>query len=517
MAAPRLPRRMPARLPFRTTVERFRAEHGRPVLDGLRAERQMVTMPAPTAPTKDRSTRVLVVVFTIVMGSFLPTTVAVQRASREVDTLSDRIVSSSGPSIERLAALRGSTLEVELALSRYVHPAPGRQPQAPPLDRALRRLNDEVHGYLALTDLPGEERHENAVQQAWARFDESVRRTRELVDGGDVAHATRRFAQVVDPAAGRLLDAAMQAIEFDAQYGRQLAARIKQIRHRTLWLANGLTAFCVALGVAGALFIERQARTRRSAALAYATFLEERADELEQFAGRVAHDIRNPLSSAKLGAELVAAGAPPERSQEYAQRVVRSLERAESITSALLEFARSGARPDPGARTDPREVLTDLESSLSQEAERARIALHIEPAPAVLVACSVGVYLSLLGNLVRNAVKHMGDTPTRTIDVRVLERAGIVRTEVTDSGPGIAKHELASLFRPYFRTTASRGRDGLGLATVKKLAEGHGGSAGVSSVVGKGSTFWFELPRAGAASEAPARSDAGGEALETQH
>ncbi len=479
----------------------------------------MLTMPAPTAPAKDASTRVLVIVFTIVMGSFLLTTVAVQRASSEVDTLSDRIVSSSAPSIERLAALRGSTLEVELALSRYVHPASGHGPPAPPLDRALRRLNDEVHGYLALTDLPGEELYENAVQQAWARFDESVRRTRELVDAGDVPQATRRFARVVEPAAGRLLDAAVRAIEFDAQYGRQLAARIKEIRHRTLWLANGLTAFCVALGVAGALFIERQARSRRAAALAYAKFLEERADELEQFAGRVAHDIRNPLSSAKMGAELVVAGAPPERSQEYAQRIVRSLERAESITSALLDFARSGARPDPGARTDPREVLADLESSLTQDAERARIALYIEPAPAVLVACSVGVYLSLVGNLVRNAVKHMGDSDPRRIDVRVLEHAGVVRTEVSDTGPGIAKHEVASLFRPYFRATGSGGRDGLGLglATVKKLAEGHGGSVGVSSVVGKGSTFWFELPRAGAASEAPGSRDAVGRALETQH
>ncbi|HMJ10839.1 MAG TPA: hypothetical protein VK524_05500 [Polyangiaceae bacterium] len=49
-------------------------------------------MPAPSAPTKDASPRILVVVFTVVMGSFVLTTLAVQRASSEVDTLSDRIV-----------------------------------------------------------------------------------------------------------------------------------------------------------------------------------------------------------------------------------------------------------------------------------------------------------------------------------------------------------------------------------------------------------------------------------------
>jgi signal transduction histidine kinase len=476
-------------------------------------------MTAPAAPAKDASSRILVVVFTVVMGSFLLTTLAVQRASSEVDTLSDRIVSSAGPSIERLAALRGSTLQVELALSHYLHDTPRRAAHAEPLDHALGRLNDDVHAYLALTDLPGEEHHENMVQQAWARFDESVRRTRELVDTGYLPDAVQRFARVVEPSAGKLLDASVRAIEFDAQHGRQLASRIKQIRHRTLWLANGLTAFCVALGVAGALFIDRQARNRRAVALSYSKFLEERAAELEQFAGRVAHDIRGPLSAAKMGAELIAGGVSTERSQEYAERVVRSLARAESITSALLEFARSGARPDPGARTDPREVLADTEATLIQEAERAGISIHIEPAPAVFVPCSVGVYLSLLGNLTRNAIKHMGDAPTREITVRVLDSGAVVRTEVSDTGPGIAKSELPSLFQPYVRPAVSRGRDGLGLglATVKKLAEGHGGQVGVSTNVGKGSTFWFELPRAGSAWEAPSSRQTPMREIETQH
>jgi signal transduction histidine kinase len=477
-----------------------------------------VAMPEPAAPPKDASTRRLVVVFTIVMGSFLLTTLAVQRASREVDTLSDRIVSSSAPSIERLAALRGSTLEVELALSHYIHRSADRPNLGASLDRALGRLNDDVHSYLALTDLPGEERYENAVQQTFARFDEAVRRARELADAGQTSEASQRFSRTVEPAAGRLLDAAMRGIEFDAQYGRQQASRIKQIRHRTLWLANGLSAFCVMLGVAGALFIERQARNRRAQAFAYSQFLEERAAELEQFAGRVAHDIRNPLSSAKLGAELIEAGATPERAREHAQRVVRSLARAESITSALLDFARSGARPDPGARTDPREVLADLEPPVLQEAEHARIHVRFEPAPPDLVACSVGVYLSLLGNLVRNAIKHMADAPNRNITVRLTVRGAALRTEVIDTGPGISNADLSSLFQPYFRAAGSGGREGLGLglATVKRLAEAHGGQVGVSSAVGKGSTFWFELPRAGSAWEAPDR-DVAELAVEVQH
>jgi len=106
---------------------------------------------------------------------------------------------------------------------------------------------------------------------------------------------------------------------------------------------------------------------------------------------------------------------------------------------------------------------------------------------------------------VRNAIKYMGSRTQREIQVRVLERNEFVRTEVDDTGPGIPADKLASLFQPYFRANRSGVEGlGLGLATVKKLAENHGGRAGVVSVVGKGSTFWFELPRAGT----PADSEA---------
>jgi signal transduction histidine kinase len=182
-------------------------------------------------------------------------------------------------------------------------------------------------------------------------------------------------------------------------------------------------------------------------------------------------------------------------------RILRSLSRAEAITMALLDFARSGARPDPGARTDVGEVLRDLLGSITEEAEKLGIDLQLMPVPQVLVACAPGVYLSLVGNLVRNAIKYMGDVSTRKIIVRVTAEDSMVRTEVADTGPGIAPEYLPSLFEPYFRVGYERATEGLGLglATVKKLAEGHHGSAGVTSTRGIGSTFWFLLPRAGTA------------------
>jgi signal transduction histidine kinase len=237
----------------------------------------------------------------------------------------------------------------------------------------------------------------------------------------------------------------------------------------------------------------------------YAEFHRARADELELFAGRVAHDIRNPLSAARMATELSLRRGKEGDLSELMARIRRGLSRADAITRGLLEFARSGARPDPGARTDPDEILRDLIRGQTPEAEQLRIDLRLEAVPRVLVPCAPGVYLSLVGNLLRNAIKYMGDVQIRQIVVRVSLEGSMVRTEVADTGPGIAADCISSLFEPYFRASLEQHKEGLGLglATVKKLAEGHQGSAGVISEQGKGSTFWFLLPRAGTPLPAP--------------
>lgn len=286
-------------------------------------------------------------------------------------------------------------------------------------------------------------------------------------------------------------------------------AKIRDTRHNIVVLAAVLTPLGLGLGAVGGFLVLRRSRRHRASADAYTQFQEARANELEQFAGRVAHDIRNPLAAAQMTAELALMNTTDSALQGSLARILRSVSRANAITSALLEFARSGAQPDPGARTDPAEVLRDISGVIAAEAEQLHIEFRVEAVPPVLVACSTGVYLSLVGNLLRNAMKYMGDSSTRRIVVRVRDEGTRVRTEIADTGPGIATGSLPSLFDPYFRGAHDRGKDGLGLglATVKKLVEGHHGRVGVTSEPGAGSTFWFLLPRAGAPSAARDISD----------
>jgi signal transduction histidine kinase len=459
-----------------------------------------------SVPRTSGSERMLFSVFAAVICSFLVATIVSERTSSEVESLSESIVSDSTPSIERLAAVRGATLEVELALAAYLD-APEAEPAATEVDTSLRRLKDDIQGYLALPMFHAEKAYWTALDQTWVAFDQAARRTKELIAHGALPAAGELVSHEVTPMALRLIDASVRAIEFNAQNGRSLAERIKEARRRSVRLASILDAVCVLLGAAGAVLMWQQSRSRRSLVDANARSLEARALELEQFAGRVAHDIRNPLAAATMAAQLIGRRSDDEDVAELARRITRSLSRADTITTGLLEFARAGARPDPGARTSIVEVFSDLAGPLAREAESAAIELSFDPAPPLQVACNTGVYLSLLTNLGRNAIKYMGESPVRRIKVRAFEHQGAVRTEVVDTGPGVASEMLPFLFEPYFRVSAA-GPDGLGLglATVKKLAEGHNGCAGASSTPGKGSTFWFTLPLAGRVTDAgPAR------------
>ena len=118
--------------------------------------------------------------------------------------------------------------------------------------------------------------------------------------------------------------------------------------------------------------------------------------------------------------------------------------------------------------------------------------------------------MSVFGNVLGNAVKYIGAAPAgaRHVHVRVIEENGQVRVEVEDTGPGIAPDAQDAIFEPYVRgpNTTQPGL-GLGLATVKRIVEAHGGAVGVRSIVGKGSCFWFELPRAAAFPESDARPE----------
>jgi signal transduction histidine kinase len=471
-------------------------------------------MKGPASPEKDRAERVAVIVLAMVIVGFVIAAVLEQQATARIERLAGDVVDISAPSIERLTAIRSGAVDAQLALTEYLgQGAAGGGAARSTVETALVTLDEHVRRYLSLPLLEGEQPYWRDIQSALVRFEDAVRRTQASADDGERADAQEELLEHVEPARQELIGAAMKSIDFHAQKSLSIAAEVRQVRRRAVLLSTVLSAACVALGIAGLFVILLRMRRHRQLVRAYSDFHKARADELEWFAGRVAHDIRGPLSGAVLAAQLTDRRTGDSEVKKLTATTLRSLARADAITTALLDFARSGAQPDPGARTTPSEVLDDLLVGMTDEARQARVELKLEPVPAVRIACAPGVYLSLVGNLVRNALKYMADATTRRVVISVSTEGSMVRTEVADTGPGIDAQHLGSLFEPYFRVdrsgAANKAGLGLGLATVKRLAEGHLGDAGVRSQPGQGSTFWFRLPVAGVVSDALEQGDAG--------
>jgi signal transduction histidine kinase len=225
--------------------------------------------------------------------------------------------------------------------------------------------------------------------------------------------------------------------------------------------------------------------------------MEERIDELEVFASRVAHDIRSPLTSAVLALQRVGARLPQGDSLSgLVDRGSRSLQSIERIVEALLAFATAGAAPTPGATAPLGDTIEAVVAEHADAAAAAGVELTVECAEAIDVACAPGLLSSVAGNLVANAVKYMGDTGERRILVRGTRRGRRALLEVIDTGPGLPPGAERLVFEPYVRLSDGGGGIGLGLATVKRIVVAHGGTCGVRPAPGHGCVFWAELPLA---------------------
>jgi signal transduction histidine kinase len=294
-------------------------------------------------------------------------------------------------------------------------------------------------------------------------------------------------------------DAVGVAMISSARSATGLAREIDAARTEAIRVALSLGALSLALSAVLVLLVLRIVRRHSDVLERNAELERTRANELELFSARMAHDIRGPLAAVKMGVDLAGRGGmPPHSRSEALERAQRSLRRAFDIIDDLYEFA-GAARPPDGATADVSRVLEGVLEDVAQRGAASGIDLRYEGGErAGSVACRPGVLASIASNLLQNAVKFMGEGPIRRIHVRAIDRGARVRLEFQDSGPGIPAEAHARIFEPYARATPAAAPGlGLGLATVKRLVSAHGGHVWVRSAVGEGSLFVVELPRAG--------------------
>ncbi len=268
----------------------------------------------------------------------------------------------------------------------------------------------------------------------------------------------------------------------------------------------------IAAAVAGWAVLRRQVSRVRAA--------ERRARQAERMAeigamtGGLAHEIKNPLSTIGLNAQLLVEGIQElglahEESSRLLNRtkaLQRETERLRGILQDFLEFA--GQIHLEKREHDLNAMVAELADFYSPEAERQGVRIRTELAPGPIAASvDIKAVKQALLNLMINATQAMegivaGEKPKELVLRTRVGRSGEAGTDVgtgrvaelhvIDTGPGIDPGTLAQVFKPYFTTKS--GGSGLGLPTSRRLIDEHGGRITVQSEVGKGSDFAVVLP-----------------------
>jgi signal transduction histidine kinase len=438
-----------------------------------------------------------VVTATMITGFIAANLWSTHRAGA-IDQLSASIASNGGPSVQHLLATRTVMRHMEISTAIAVNA--GEAGEA--IDLAFFTADDatlhrELSGYFSLPTYEGERPLYEAVDLSVARFERAVDRTLAAMERHDLG-AARKLLREVHATADRASDDVSRVLDFNTEQVLRLSSEITTVRQRNaqLSLATHLFAALVALGLM--LLTVRATRQQARLVAEREQLAELRAQELELFAARVAHDLKNPLSAIALRLAVAESHSDDEVFPRLQQQV-RSMSR---MIDGLLDFSLAGARPSTPARTRLTELIEEVAASLRPDAEASGAELRVGPCPPAQLAISPGALTSVLSNLMGNALKYVADGSGRhRVEVRAQPaRDDRVRIEIEDNGPGIPVDKVRAIFEPFVRLDShARPGLGLGLATVKRLVEAYGGAVGVHSEVGVGSRFWVELPRARAA------------------
>ncbi len=233
----------------------------------------------------------------------------------------------------------------------------------------------------------------------------------------------------------------------------------------------------------------------------YADEVEQRNMELNAFARTVAHDLKNPLNGVIGLSDLLLAECPKEQKwyeetgYKYLQMISDSGRKMVEIIDALLLLARSSQQNDIPISPIDMSVLVNQIVNKRLVDMRDEFKADIQFPDTWPVALGYMPWIEEVWvNYLTNALKYGGQPPQLELGANI-QADGMIRFWVRDNGPGLTEEAQSQLFTPFTRLHRERADGhGLGLSIVQQVIEKLGGKAGVDSIVGQGSLFYFTLP-----------------------
>jgi PAS domain S-box-containing protein len=239
---------------------------------------------------------------------------------------------------------------------------------------------------------------------------------------------------------------------------------------------------------------ERKQVEEREKQLQQELYLSSRLASIGELAAGVAHQINNPLTGILGFSQRLLRKSTDGQFNRSLERIHIEAQRAAKIVQNLLTFAR---------RREPKKEYSDLNDILQSALELRAYELTTSNIEVVTdltpnlpqIMADFHQMQEVFLNIILNAEQAMTESHSSgRLTIKTEERKGYIRTTFTDDGPGIPAEHLDKIFDPFFSTRGERGGTGLGLSVCHGIVTEHGGRIYVKSKLGKGATFFVELP-----------------------
>ncbi len=223
--------------------------------------------------------------------------------------------------------------------------------------------------------------------------------------------------------------------------------------------------------------------------------LTEKNKELEQFVYITSHDLKQPINTIQNMAKVIEEDNQEhldDLSKEDFKSIYKAIDRMIALINGLLDLSRIGKQRKLEL-LDVNKIVDNVQSDLKSLINSKNAKISSEQLPSIM-GSSLEIRL-LFQNLINNAIKFTPENKIPEIHISAEENDKHIKFKVKDNGIGIKEHDFKRIFDFFGRIDTSIEGTGIGLSHCQKIVTTHGGTLGVNSEFGEGSTFHFTIPK----------------------